>query len=263
MTDHPLIETKGPGGIRVQRAGEGEPVVFVHGGGKPGVLAWQQQLSLADRFELWIVTRLGYPPNPPLPTEDFEADAATIAELLGDGAHLVAHSYGAVGSLLAAAERPEAVWSLTLVEPGATSVALDDPVVARFEREMAEAVERTKNDGADAQVRAVFSVIEPGHPLPSPLPPPLADFGRRMPGLRWPREAVIPLERIASGDYPKLVVTGGGRPVYEIVAGRLVERTGARHVVVPGPHQTQDVGEPFNAVLESFLRESARTGAVR
>jgi pimeloyl-ACP methyl ester carboxylesterase len=84
-----------------------------------------------------------------------------------------------VGALLAAARRPQAVRSLVLVEPGATSVALDEPVVAAFEEAMKDARERTRAAGPDEQVRAVFSVIEPDHPLPTPLPPPLADFGRR------------------------------------------------------------------------------------
>ena len=262
MTDHPITEEQGPGGIRVQVAGDGEPVVFVHGGGKPGLMAWQQQLPLASEHRLRFATRLGYPPNPPTPREDFDADADTVAELLGDGAHLVAHSYGAVGALLGAVKRPEAVWSLALVEPGTTSIALDDPVVARFEREQAEALAAVRDQDAEAQVRAVFSVIEPDHPLPTPLPPPLADFGRRLPGFRWPREASIPLDEVAAGAYPKLVITGGARPVYEVVARRLVDRAGFRHVVVPGPHQTQETGEPFNQVLRAFLGAASRAGAV-
>jgi len=51
--------------------------------------------------------------------QDFEEDARDIAALLGDGAHLVGHSYGAVGALYAAALRPEAVHSLTVNEPPA------------------------------------------------------------------------------------------------------------------------------------------------
>lgn len=44
-------------------------------------------------------------------------DSQDLAALLGDGAHLVGHSYGAIAALLAAALRPKAVWSLTITEP--------------------------------------------------------------------------------------------------------------------------------------------------
>ena len=46
--------------------------------------------------------------------------------------HVVAHSYGGVISLLAAAMRPEAVRSLTLVEPPAFGVARGHPAVEDF-----------------------------------------------------------------------------------------------------------------------------------
>src|SRR5260370_762373 len=66
---------------------------------------------------------------PPLPRGDFEAEAPLFAELLGNGAHLVGHSYGAVIALYAAALRPDAVLSLTVSEPGCLRVAAGDPRV--------------------------------------------------------------------------------------------------------------------------------------
>ena len=70
-----------------------------------------------------IADRPGFGASPPLERGDFELEAPLFAELLGDGAHLVGHSYGAVIALLAAAERPEAVLSLTVSEPGALKLA--------------------------------------------------------------------------------------------------------------------------------------------
>ena len=52
-----------------------------------------------------------------------------MAELLGDGAHLAGFSYGGVIALLAAAARPEAVRSLTVIEPPCLGVARGDPAV--------------------------------------------------------------------------------------------------------------------------------------
>src|SRR5262249_57348617 len=54
---------------------------------------------------------------------------STFAELLGGVRHLVGQSYGAVIAVLAAAERPEAVLSLTVSEPGCLRVAAGAPVV--------------------------------------------------------------------------------------------------------------------------------------
>jgi len=52
---------------------------------------------------------------PGLPS-DFEEDARDIAALLCDGAHLVGHSYCAIGALYAAALRPQAVRSLMVAK---------------------------------------------------------------------------------------------------------------------------------------------------
>jgi pimeloyl-ACP methyl ester carboxylesterase len=46
---------------------------------------------------------------------------------MGDGAHLVGHSYGGLGVLFAAARRPEATLSLVLLEPGAFALGQHHP----------------------------------------------------------------------------------------------------------------------------------------
>ena len=63
------------------------------------------RLPTAGHCLYWIGAGLA---SPPADGDDFEVDARDIAEALGDGAHLVAHSYGGVGALLAAAARPQA-----------------------------------------------------------------------------------------------------------------------------------------------------------
>ncbi|MEJ0006720.1 MAG: alpha/beta fold hydrolase [Steroidobacteraceae bacterium] len=50
--------------------------------------------------------------------DDAEADGAWVADLLDGGSHLVGHSFGGCVVLAAAASRPLAVRSLTLIEPG-------------------------------------------------------------------------------------------------------------------------------------------------
>jgi len=51
---------------------------------------------------------------------------------LGGGAHLVGHSFGGCCALAAAARRPAAVRSLTLIEPGMQKLASANPHVRRF-----------------------------------------------------------------------------------------------------------------------------------
>ena len=107
-------------------------LVLVHGSVVSGRPTWAAQKPLAERFELVVLDRPGFPPNPPVERVDFEKDADLVSRLLRHGDHVVGHSYGGVISLLAAAARPDLPASLTVIEPPATSVALDDPDVASF-----------------------------------------------------------------------------------------------------------------------------------
>ena len=109
--------------LDVTRLGEGPTIVFVHGSIAGAELTWRRQHVLAERWQLTIPNRPGFGASPALPRNDFEVEAELFAELLGDGAHLVGHSYGAVIALYAAAERPEAVLSLTVSEPGSLKLA--------------------------------------------------------------------------------------------------------------------------------------------
>ena len=100
---------------------------------------------------------------------DFEEDARDIAALLGDDAHLVGHSYGAIGALYAAALRPKAVRSLTMNEPPAYRLIKSngeaDAIVARLQA--------TRRDGHEprAFLEAFRNIINgPGAPSPVPLP---------------------------------------------------------------------------------------------
>src|SRR6188508_2494765 len=109
-----------------------ERIVLVHGSVLGARGTWGAQKELADRFELYLVERPGFPPNAPVERVDFETDAVLVANLLRAGDHLVGHSYGGVVSLLAVAQRPDLVRSLTVIEPPATRVARTNRAVAAF-----------------------------------------------------------------------------------------------------------------------------------
>ena len=112
----------------VESWGAGTPVVLVHGSLATAAEEWEAQRPLADEgFRLLMPNRRGYPNSPAVDGEDFLRDGDDIAELMGDGAHLVGHSYGGLGAIFAAARRPDATRSLTLLEPGAFAMGQDHP----------------------------------------------------------------------------------------------------------------------------------------
>src|ERR671936_795779 len=109
--------------LHVETVGSGPRVVLVHGSVGSGWSTFWAQRPLEKRFTLVVPDRPGTPPNPPVEYVDFEEQAPLVADLLEDGAHLVGHSYGGVISLYAAALRPDAVRSLTVIEPPAFALA--------------------------------------------------------------------------------------------------------------------------------------------
>ena len=120
-------------GLFVEAWGSGVPAVLVHGSLATGADEWQAQRPLADEgFRLLVPDRRGYGRSPTARGEDFLVDAEDIAELMGEGAHLVGHSYGGLGVLFAAARRPGATLSLTLLGPGAFSLGERHPAARTF-----------------------------------------------------------------------------------------------------------------------------------
>ena len=116
------------GALHVEEWGDGTPVVLVHGSLATAQEEWEAQRPLVDEgFRFLAPDRRGYGRSPAAVGEDFLQDAQDIADLMGDGAHLVGHSYGGLGALVAAALRPEATLSLALLEPGTFALGQDHP----------------------------------------------------------------------------------------------------------------------------------------
>ena len=239
--------------MHVERLGSGPRLVLVHGSVAPGWLTWNAQKPLAERFELVVPVRSGYPPNPPVNRVDFELDAPLVADHLGDGAHLVGHSYGAVVSLLAAAQVPLA--SLTVVEPPAFDVARGHPAVEEF---LAQFEAATPQDPR-AYLEFFLPLVGSSLNLRDPLPPAIEAGARAAIAERSPHEAAIPLDDLAAAPFPKLVVSGGHNAAFDAVCDVLEHRLRAQRAVLPGAgHSVPRLGEPFNALLEAFLRDASR-----
>src|SRR5512133_1449323 len=112
-------------------------VLLVHGSVVNGDATWAAQRPLAERFELVVPNRRGFPPGPEVDRVDFEDEAVWLDQFLEPGTHLVGHSYGGVIALLAAARRTELIGSLTVIEPPCLAVARGHPVIDAYEAKSA------------------------------------------------------------------------------------------------------------------------------
>ena len=234
-----------------------ERLVLVHGSVVGGQPTWGAQLSLEERFELVVVNRPGFAPNPPVQRVDFETDAELVAGLLKRGDHLVGHSYGGVISLLAAARRPELVRSLTVIEPPATRVAIDDPTVVAFEAGGVALYADDQTDDVEALLRRFLSEVGSSFEPPSPLPPDLEQGARALMVERGPWEAEIPLEALAAAPFPVLVVSGAHHPAFDAICDALERELDAERIVLPGYGHAAQRHPDFNAHLVDFVDRAA------
>jgi pimeloyl-ACP methyl ester carboxylesterase len=234
-----------------------ERIVLVHGSVLGARGTWGAQRALAERFDLLLLDRPGFPPGPPVERIDFEPDSGLVASLLRPGDHLVGHSYGGVISLLAAALRPDALASLTVIEPPATRVALDDPAVAEFARRGAELWADGPRDDPEAFLRAFLDAVGSEYQPPSPLPPDLEQAARALANERGPWEAEIPLAELAAAPFPTLVVSGAHLPAFDRICDVLERALGAERIVLPGYGHTVQRHPTFNEHLADFVERAA------
>jgi pimeloyl-ACP methyl ester carboxylesterase len=240
--------------LEVQRLGSGPPVLFVHGSVVGARRTWAHQLPLAADWELILPNRPGFGESPPLARGDFEAEAPLIAELLGDGAHLVGHSYGAVIALYAAALRPHAVRSLTLSEPGCLRVAAGDPHVDIQIAHGELLYDQAAALGPLGFLRAFRGGVGSSHETPSELAGELLHGARLLMRERPPWEANPPLELLGATAFPKLVVSGGHSAVFEAVCDAVAGPLHAQRAVIVGRgHTIPATGAPYNERLRALL----------
>ncbi|MFF8833118.1 alpha/beta fold hydrolase [Streptomyces sp. NPDC015131] len=244
------------GGIVVVRDGFGPEVLLVHGGAGPRT-TWGALASLADRWTLALVHRRGYPPSPPPRVrQDFEVDAQDLAPLLAAGPHVVAHSYGALGALTAAAAAPGRVRSLTLIEPPLTHLVPGDREVARLAR-IGDAVLAQGMEADPAELREFLRLA--GAPVgDGPLPESVVAGVRRAQGSRPASEARPPLDMVRGAGIPVLVASGGHASAHERICDALADALGGERAVYRGAGHFVAAAPGFAERLESFLLADAR-----
>jgi pimeloyl-ACP methyl ester carboxylesterase len=188
--------------------------------------------------------------------------------LLGDGAHLVGHSGGGLACLLAAHARPEAVRSLTLIEPPAVVIARGNPAVEnlieRF-RIVYETAGQTTPEQFFVEFMGAFGLEKPAE---------ASLYEKELKGIRAtmtmkPRfyELEMPLERVIAAHFPKFIVSGAWNNVpdffrktsgvvFKIICDVLQTRMGAQRMIIEGashlPHI--EIPKPFNEGLRVFLK---------
>jgi pimeloyl-ACP methyl ester carboxylesterase len=262
-------------GIYITRWGSGPDVVMVHGGAQGGPAGGEHQFAaqrpLAEQgWELVLPDRPGHGRSPSRGAEDLELEAEWVAELLGDGAHLVGHSYGGVIALCAAGLRPAAVLSLTLIEAPAFSIVADDPDVQALQAQIGEAIAK----GDPIATMVAFTQVA-GIPIellkPAPTLEQLTRMGEGLQQMRPPYtwDASTSIDTVADAKIPVLVVSGGWNAGFEAVADELSQGTHARRLVINAGHHFPHLaranedgapGDEFNDALQQLLASGSRAG---
>ncbi|MET4588662.1 alpha/beta hydrolase [Arthrobacter sp. 754] len=237
-------------------------VVFVHGAGPFGAAAWPRQHGMALAYDALFLRRHGFDPVAEPLESSFTEDTNIILRSLADdgrggaGGHVVAHAQGSIAAMMAAVQRPDLVFSLTLVEPACLSLTAELPATSAHVALMRPLFDvRHQLGDEDFQrefVRRMFAAD-----LQEPATPEEKRSARRLRLQAPPWEAPL---HIVPG-VPTMVVTGGWEPLYEEIAGYLRE-TGALHRIAAGGHRPQDSAEGDRAI-RSFIAEASRSASVQ
>ena len=266
--------------IHVKRLGAtGPAVLFIHGGVQGGLgggaTTFVRQEALAEQgWQLRLADRPGFGQSPSRGVDDMMADAPWIADLLGDGAHLVGHSWGGAEALLAAARRPEAVRSLILVEPAMQPLLMTDPTAlndatkadaGRLGAALMAAQSPREYGLAFARSLGTFDTGGRG---PNPIAALEADPEKatsagcallqgRMASPDLMKRAA---EAVARAHIPVLVITGGWSPTFDAGGDLAAQLTGGRHVIVRSPNHFPQLANAteFNITVDAFMREADR-----
>ncbi len=253
--------------IHITRWGDAGPVVImVHGSAQGSEVGgdkhFGRQAGLAAAgWQVVVPDRPGHGRSAaPERPDDAVEDGKWVAELLGEGAHLVGHSFGGAVALAAAAMRPSAVHSLTLIEPAMMPLAADQPVVQAFLQQLGEAA-ATAPSQAERALRFAKLVGIPDQIRGGSSPEELARMGKGLKELRLPTPPALRAELAVVKDaaMPFQVVDGGWNPAYAAVATVVAALGGGRVVTIRSPHHfPQLISDEFNAMLLAFMTEADR-----
>lgn len=251
--------------VHVTRWGEAGPrVVLIHGGVQGSSLSGAghftaQHRLAAQGFQLLVPDRPGHgkTPSPGRP-DDAAGDGEWAAELLGDSAHLIGHSFGGCVALAAASRRPAAVRSLTLIEPAMLSLAARDPHVRRMLIRVVGAMFFSLS--ARSRMQRLGKILGiPAEIRGTPNADEQARMGKAVRRLVLPTKKTLEqqLAALRERGTPLLVVTGGWSPAVEVTGDTVAALGRGRHVVIRSPHHfPQLVSDEFNALFVEFAAQT-------
>jgi len=222
-------------------------VVLLHGGGRSGRAAWPVQAA-AKIDGCVFMERSG-------DRDDPQADARRVLSTLGPCGDLVAHSYGALAAILAAARSSAQVRTLILCEPVCVSVARGSARVEEHVNSLAPVFALANATAVSDQEFARRFLVALGGPAAATKHGALGALGRRLRATRPPWE--VPVPATIASVVPTLVVTAGGGSMCDEIAQAL-KAHGAEHLVVRGfGHRPQD--DPSAMVsMRSFWESRGR-----
>ena len=237
--------------LRIWGEGNTERVVFLHGSNVPDPeVTWRKQRPLAERYELVVVDRRGFGQSPAADRITWESEISDILALVGERAHVVGHSYGAVLALLFGSSHPERVRSLVAIEPPAFGLALDDPIVAAYVARGAPVHAAAADLSPEEFLRRFIAAQGEEPPAAFALQPAhhkAVNTTRLSPD---PATAPISAERPPAASFPKLVASGSWTPLMETTCDHVAALIGAERAIFPGTaHSPQQLGDAFNERL--------------
>jgi pimeloyl-ACP methyl ester carboxylesterase len=154
--------------LECEIAGEGEPVILIHGSFIAGTFhPLLSEASLTRNHRLINYHRQGYVqssrPNGMLSVSQQASDCRSLLRRLGVSlTHVVGHSFGGVVALQLALDAPELVGTLALLEP-ALAVGASGP---GYRQSLASSVLRYREFGPRTVVNEIFEARWPGYRVP-------------------------------------------------------------------------------------------------
>jgi len=207
---------------------------------------------LGEDWQLVVVNRPGFAPNPPITRCDFEADAQKLLDLLEEPAHVVGHSYGGLIALLAAGYRPRSVRSLAVIEPPVMSLLRGDPAIEESIAGHISLIDSYRNDPRRFLVE--FTANLGGDPtrVPETLPAALQQHVELLIHERFPWEANVPTTVLTNAQFPKLVLSGGHSALHERMCDVLATAIAARRETIHGAGHNVQRAPGCNEALSRF-----------
>lgn len=255
-------------GIHVTSRGVGSPLLFIHGDFSDGRLAWREQWDrLAEHHRLLIVDRRGCGKSPSEPKPyTVASEAADVLQVLDDqsaaSAHLVGHSYGALIALEMAAQAPERVRSLHLIEPPLLALLPNDADVEKLSDSVREIYRCAEAWTAEQITLAFFSYVaspEFAASLPEkPIWPQLVATAKRVGLQQFPGDYAPEVLAQIDNELPIQVYRGEkSHPALRKLAAAVADALpGARLIDIPDAyHDVQRVHEPFHQALLAVTKK--------